>query len=181
MFDYDSVERDFTERSNECDLPNLTIRELTNVKEKRKWVEYFKKGYSGKVSDAIYPDMFGGLVRFFVASIDGKDAGFIRITNYTNTWNKYYDGEVWNASDAYVKKPYRGKAVLRQLLEYVIDNCNVMSMLIETDRLQCYSYYYRALGFDYAWTFGDESMCMAVTGRLEAAAIKRNEDSNKSK
>jgi hypothetical protein len=180
MFGYDVLENGFTELSNDGALSVVKIREITNIKEKRKWMEYFRKSYSGDVI-ALNADMLGVYCRFFVASLNGKDAGFIRITNYTNKWRKYYDGDVWNASDAYVKKPYRGNTVLRQLLEYVIENCNVMSMLIETERFMCYDIYYRTLGFNYMWTFGDRVLCMAVTDKLKDAAIKRNDDFNKLK
>ena len=180
MFEYDVLGNGSAELSNDCALSTLMIREITNIKEKRKWMVYFKKSYSGG-QIALNADMLGVYCRFFVASLNGKDAGFIRITNYTNSWSEYYDGDVWSASDAYVKKPYRGNAVLRQLLEYVIENCNVMSMLIETERLMCYESYYRTLGFNYGWTFGDKVLSWAVTDKLKDAAIKRHDDFNKSK
>ena len=121
--------------------------------------------------------MLGKACRFFVASVDGKDAGFIRITNYTNAWSKYYSDEVWNASDAYVKKLYRSKGVLRQLLEYVVENCNVFTVLLETKRLNRYSIYYKTMGFTYTWSFGD-GLSMAIFDKLKDAAIKKNIEHN---
>lgn len=127
MFDYDVRVDDVITYSTDLLLPVVKIREITNIKEKRKWMEYFIKGYSGSLI-GLQPEMFGKTCKFFVASVDGKDAGFIRITNSTKTWSKYYNAEGWNASDAYVKKPYRSKGVLRQLLEYVVENHNVVSV-----------------------------------------------------
>ena len=118
-------------------LPVVTIREIVNVKEKRKWMDYFRKNYTGG-QIPLQPIMFGPLCRYFVASIDGKDAGYIRISNHTEYFEKYYKGQVWNASDAYVKKPYRRNSILRQMIEYVMTNCNVKTLRIETKRLDDY-------------------------------------------
>jgi GNAT superfamily N-acetyltransferase len=180
MFDYDVRLDDAITYSTEYILPVVKVREITNIKEKRKWMEYFTKGYSGSLI-GLQPQMFGEICRFYVASVDGKDAGFIRITNYTETWSKYYESEVWNASDAYVKKPYRSSGVLRKLLEYVIENCNVVSVRLETERLNRYSRYYKTLGFTYAWSFDNGELCIAVIEKLKDAAIQRNKEFNDKK
>jgi hypothetical protein len=181
MFDYvEKVEEQFN-ISTDFHSPVIKIREITNIKEKRKWMEYFTKGYSGSTI-GLYPAMFSEICRYFVAEVDGKDAGFIRITNYTDDWENYYSGEVWNASDAYVKKPYRSKLVLRKLLEFVITNCNVVMARLETERLFNKEYYYRSLGFTYAWTVGvDEQLSIAVIEKLKEAAIRKNNDYRKRK
>jgi len=177
MFDYDVRNDGAANNSIDFLLPVVKIREITNIKDKRKWMEYFKRGYSGGLV-ALQPEMLGKACRFFVASVDGKDAGFIRITNCTNCWSKYYNDEAWNASDAYVKKPYRSNGVLRQLLEYVVENCNVVSVRLETERLNRYSCYYKTMGFTYAWSFGNDELCIAVIDKLKDAAIKRNLEFN---
>jgi hypothetical protein len=151
------------------------IREIENIKEKRKWMEYFQKDYSGGVIP-LNPHMFGSLCRYFVASVDGKDVGFIRITNKTEHFKKYFNGEVWNASDAYVKRIYRGHSILRQLIEYVMENHQVLSVRMETERLEKSHRYYKSLGFNYAWSFDNGELAIAVTDKLKEAAIKRNED-----
>jgi GNAT superfamily N-acetyltransferase len=178
MFDFGSVEEGLGVVSGKCDCSTFEVKEITKLKEKRKWMEYFNKGYSG-FTIGLQPAMFGPLCRYFLAIVDGKGAGFIRITDYTETWSKYYDGQVWNASDAFVKKPYRNQLVLRRLLMYVIENCHVKSARLETERLRRNSRYYKSLGFSYAWSFGDGEMTIAVQKDLESAAIKRNADSEK--
>lgn len=161
--------------SSEFKCSTFEVKEITNLKEKRKWMEYFDKGYSGSTI-GLQPAMFGTLCRYFLAIVDGKEAGFIRITDYTEMWSKYYDGQVWSASDALVKKPYRNQAVLRRLLIYVIENCHVKSVRLETERLHKNSRYYKSLGFSYAWSFGDGQIAIAVQKELESAAMKRNAD-----
>ena len=180
MFDYEVEKSCSIDSGNEFLLPSVKIKEITNIKEKRKWMEHFSKSYSGSLIK-LQPQMLGNTCRFFVATIEGKDAGFLRITNYTGTWSKYYEGEVWNASDAYVKKPYRNIGVLRHLLEFVIDNCNVVSVRLETDRLNRFSSYYKGLGFTYAWSFDNGELCIAVIEKLKNAAIQRNKEFNDEK
>ena len=175
MFDYELGTICPLDISNEFLLSSVKIKEITNIKEKRKWMEHFTKSYSGS-SIKLQPQMLGSRCRYFVASVDGTDVGFIRITNYTETWSKYYEGEVWNASDAYVKKPYRSSGVLRQLLEYVIENCNVVLVRLETDRLNRLSSYYKGLGFTYSWSFDNGELCIAVIEKLKNAAIQRNKE-----
>jgi len=152
--------------------PVVQIREITNVKEKRKWMEYFIKAYSGPLLK-LQPHMFGKFCKFFVASIDGKDAGFIRIVNCTNDWSKYYCGEVYSATDAYVKMPYRGNGILLQLLEYVIEHYNVLSVRMQTERLERYSRYYASLGFTNAWTVCDGDIAIAVPDKFMDAVERR--------
>lgn len=171
MFEYEVGDID----SGGLFLSVVKIREITNIKEKRKWMEYFIKAYSGPLL-RLHPDMLGKFCRFFVASIDGKDAGFIRITNCTNDWSKYYSGEAWNAADAYVKKSYRSNGVLRQLLEYVVDHCNVVSVRMKTERLERYSRYYAALGFTNAWTICDGDLSIAVIDKFMDAVERRMDE-----
>jgi GNAT superfamily N-acetyltransferase len=122
------------------------IREITKLADKAKWMREFKRNYSGKVT-TLDSKIYGVGCRYFVAVLDGKEVGFIRITNYTELWSNCYDEIVWNASDAYVKKNYRNQHVLRRLLKHVIDHCHVKSAFIEVERFVAYYSYYRTLGF----------------------------------
>jgi GNAT superfamily N-acetyltransferase len=178
MMDYGCVEERVEGKNSQVTGSTFEVREITNLKEKRKWMEYFNKGYSGSTI-GLQPAMFGTLCRYFLAIVDGKEAGFTRITDYTEMWSKYYCDQVWYASDAFVKKPYRNQAVLRYLLLYVIEDCHVKSVRLETERLQKNSRYYKSLGFSYAWSFGDGQISIAVQKELEGAAIKRKADSIK--
>lgn len=175
MFDYDTAAARNDGTLVELDDSTFAVREITNLREKRRWMDHFVRGYSGS-GIGLQPAMFSTRCRYFVGILDGKEAGFIRITDYTEMWSKYFDGQVWSASDGYVKKPYRGQGVLRRLLIHVIEKCSVKSVRMETDRLEKNSGYYESLGFTYAWTFYDGEMSIAVQNELEDAAIKRNKD-----
>ena len=143
-------------------LPTVRIKEITNVREKRKWLELFCKGYTGG-KRRLEPQMFGNICRYFVACIDGKEAGYIRISNVTFCYPKYYGGEVWSATDAYVKSAYRGKAVLREMIQYVMTNCKVKEARLEIKRAIEYEVYYKSLGFVCVQTRQNDDICVIGT------------------
>lgn len=94
----------------------MEIIEITKLAEKLKWMEQFRKNYSGdclKMSLKVHESNFS---RYFVAKEDGKELGFVRITN-----KSYIDSplkNIWCISDAYVKAPYRSNGVLKKLIQY---------------------------------------------------------------
>ena len=91
----------------------MELTEIHLLAEKRKWQSRFEKAYNRyelRRSDEI----FGERVRFLVAKENGKELGFIRINNKTSFFKDKIEGAVWNAADAYVKPPYRGKGVLKK-------------------------------------------------------------------
>jgi hypothetical protein len=151
--------------------PDVKIREITSIIEKKKWMKSFIKHYSGEKT-SLHSHMFSKVSRFFVGSIKGKDVGFIRITNYTNVFKEHYSSQVWNASDAYVKNIYRGQSVLRQLLEYVILNCQVKMVRLETSRLAENYNYYKSLGFTFSRMVGNGSLSISVIEDLKDSFIK---------
>lgn len=175
MYDYASGCQTAEQSSSGFNFPDVDIQEITQLREKRKWMDNFTKAYSGSLIE-IQPVMFTERCRYFKALVEGKEAGFIRISNYTDVWKKYYDGEVWSASDAYVKKTYRNNTILRQLLSFVMGNCNVKAVRLETERLNKNAKYYNTLGFTYGWSFDEGKLSIAVVRELEEAAIKRNAD-----
>ncbi len=154
------------------------IREVFDLKEKRKWMDFFRKSYTGGLTP-FNPIMFGEYCRFFILVVDGKDAGFIRITNKTDTYEDYYDGEVWCASDAFVKKAYRGQGVLHRLLSYVINYCNVKVARLETERVKAHEKYYYRLGFTYGWEISDSDLMIIVQTDLIDASIMWQKDAVK--
>jgi GNAT superfamily N-acetyltransferase len=154
-------------------LPEIDVREITKFPEKQKWMKSFIRNYSG-AKNPLNSAIFGERCKYFVGSIGDKDVGFIRITNYTKLFKEHYNEPVWNASDAFVKHSYRGKSVLRQLLEYVIKNCNVKMLRLETDRLIRNYQYYSSLGFTYSQKTGDGSLCISVTEDLKNPIIMQN-------
>jgi GNAT superfamily N-acetyltransferase len=128
---------------------DLQINEITKLAEKLKWNERFYKSYSGdkvKVSAEKVASC-----RFFLAIYKGKEAGYIRIFNYTNTFSEFYSGEVWAINEGYIKPTYRSKGLLTALRAYVVKNCSVKLMRIETHRYIKLQDYYAEQGFIYGY------------------------------
>ena len=84
---------------------NIKIKEITKLAEKLKWNERFYKSYSGGKCKVAPVKI--ATCRVFVATVEGKEVGYIRIANYTETFSKFFDGEVWNVCEGYVKPLYR--------------------------------------------------------------------------
>lgn len=152
-------------------LPDVQIREITRIDEKKKWMRAFIKHYSGETIP-LNSAMFGEGVRFLVGSIKGKDVGFLRITDKTKFFAQHYKGKVWNASDAYVKAIYRGQSVLRQLLNFAISHYEVKMVRLETSRLIENLGYYESLGFTYSCGVEDGYLAIAVTDEIKDSFIK---------
>ncbi len=122
----------------------MEIIEITKIAEKLKWMSQFRKNYSGtclkKISTKVYEPETS---RFFKAIQNGKELGFIRITN-----KSYLDtllGEVWCISEVYVKPPYRGQGVQKELITFTQKNCHVHMIFIEEERFQKNWNYFQSL------------------------------------
>lgn len=153
----------------------INIVEIFNIKEKRKWMEFFMKNYSGGKIE-LNEKMFGVNCRFFVAKKNDSSLGYIRITDKTKAYEKYCKQEVWCASDAFVKKTYRNQGILYELINYVIKNCKVKVLRAETERLDRYSYYYQSLGFTDSFQIINSSLSIAVQADFAEISNKRNSD-----
>ena len=124
----------------------MELTEIHLLAEKRKWQNWFEKAYNRyelRRSDEI----FGERVRFLVAKENGKELGFIRINNKTAFFKDKIEGAVWNAADAYVKPPYRGKGVLKKMIEEVIAKHEVKMCCLVPELFSAHSAYYKRLGF----------------------------------
>jgi GNAT superfamily N-acetyltransferase len=158
-----------------CIKGGISIVEIFDVKEKRKWMELFRRQYSGCMIPLNYR-MFGKYCRFFVAKNNGNSIGFIRITDKTEGFSKYCNKEVWCASDAFVKKAFRNYGVLRELLNHVVKNCDVKFVRLESERLiRCYNYY-QSLGFSSAYQIEDSDLSVAVQTDFIEISNQRNAD-----
>lgn len=125
----------------------IEIVQIRKLSEQRKWMKKFAKGYDGELNITKY--VFDPkIVKFFVAKAGNKDLGFIRINDKSRNFNS--TDEVWAAQDAYVKPVYRGKGVLKAMLQFVMDNEAVgMCHLDPVVLLKNYAYY-KDLGFSTA-------------------------------
>jgi GNAT superfamily N-acetyltransferase len=170
--DFDGVVEQFSDSDSSSAELNVSVVEVFDLKEKRKWMELFRKNYSGGLMQ-LNPMMFSEkYCRFFVAIVEGKQVGFIRITNKTDAYKDFYEDEVWCASDAYIKKPYRGNGVLRRLIQEVVSKHKVKVARLETERLERCLYYYTSLGFIYGWQVQDSDLSIIVQEELIEPSIK---------
>lgn len=145
----------------------VEISEIENPKEKMKWMARFSKAYSAPLNNLDIGHIHK-VSRYFVANLSGREAGFIRITDYTQEYRDVCNSEVWSVSDAYVKQAYRSKGVLWNLINYVVRNQNVRTVLIRKDSFLKNRIYYRSLGFISCLEtkFGDE-LVFALTEEME--------------
>ena len=123
----------------------IEMVQIKKLSEQRKWMKRFAKGYDGSLlpitNDAFNPK----IVKFFVAKEGNKELGFIRINDKSPNFNP--TDEVWCVQDAYVKPVYRGKGVLKAMLQFVMDVEAVgMCHLAPEVLLKNYPYY-KGLGF----------------------------------
>jgi len=142
----------------------MNITEIYKLAEKQKWMDRFLKSYSGS-SRAINDDFYGTNARFFLATNADTSLGFVRINNKSSFFNNECPFQVWNLADGYVKPPYRSSGVLKKLIEYVVEECEVHMMHIETNRFLKHRQYYQSLGFnnhhtgkngELTWAFQDD-------------------------
>jgi len=127
----------------------IEITEITKLAEKLKWMSYFKRSYSGEMRDLGISNYDPEKSLIFLAKLANKEIGFIRITNKTNKFKDYYNGQVWSIAEVYIKPPYRGKSVCKKLMQYVLKNNHVKSILLESDRYESNKYFFNQLGFSF--------------------------------
>ncbi len=124
----------------------ITLKIVEKMAEKMKWEQRFFTAYKGgllPISDVI----FSSLCKFLVAVEDGKELGFMRLSDYSRKGVGYLSEEFWSISDAYVKPRYRGKGVLREMISQAVRDHSVKMLFIETSRLAKNYDYYSTLGF----------------------------------
>jgi GNAT superfamily N-acetyltransferase len=150
----------------------MNITEIQKITEKQKWMNRFLKAYSG-TTQSDRDDFYGTNVRFFLASNTDTTLGFVRINDKTKFFNNLCPFKVWNLTDGYVKQPYRSNGVLRQLIQYVIKECDVRMMYIETDRYEKNRQYYQSLGFNNHYTVKNGELTWAFQDEVWPYVLKR--------
>jgi GNAT superfamily N-acetyltransferase len=128
------------------DVEKLEYRVLTKLAEKKKWMLRFRKAYR----EDLLPEnesQFGDGVKFIVASIDGREVGFLRLIDVKHRFVKFTEMEVRLISDGYVKPAYQSQGVLRAMIKNAVQAESAMSLTLDNDRIAKYARYYAALGF----------------------------------
>lgn len=124
----------------------ITLKQIHKLNEKQKWMRRFNADYDGdciKTNDRMFADD----VLFYIAVVDGKEVGFIRLNDKTSFFEKFGGIDVWNITDAYVKPAYRHNGVLRQMIQQAVQNLKVKMIYLTTDRYVENLNYYQTLGF----------------------------------
>jgi GNAT superfamily N-acetyltransferase len=156
------------------------IHEVTKLANKQKWMQSFKKAYSGGI---ILPPLSAydpENSRMFIAKLGKKELGFIRITNYTDKFKEVYGGEVWNIGEIYVKSPYRSQGISSILIKYVLRCCNVKLILLETERYEENHHYFERHGFTFHLMTND-GLSRIFLDDFKSAVIRRIAYVNKQK
>ena len=148
------------------------IQEVNKLANKEKWMQCFKKAYSGEIRRLPLKAYDPENSRMFVAKLGDKEIGFIRITNYTDVFEDVYDGEVWNIGEIYVKPSYRGQGVSSRLIHYVSRCCHVKSILLEPERYEENQYYFNRQGFTFALKT-DDGLLRVYLDHFKDIALRR--------
>jgi GNAT superfamily N-acetyltransferase len=128
------------------DTQKLEYRVLTKLAEKKKWQQRFRKAYR----EEMLPDAdthYGENIKFIVASVDGRDVGFLRLADVSFRFSSVTDLAAWNICDGYVKPAYQSQGVLHAMITNAVKQHNAKSLTIENERLDKHRRYYSTLGF----------------------------------
>ena len=155
----------------------MNITEIHKLAEKRKWMKRFLGAYSG-TSRSDSGDLYGTNVRFFLASNADTLLGFVRINDKSNFFNNECPFPVWNLTDGYVKTPYRSNGVLKQLIEYIVEKCDVRMMYIETERYLKNRQYYQSLGFNNHYSVNNGELTWAFQDDVWRYVVERKKQSD---
>ena len=121
---------------------SIEIVEIHELRRKRQWYERFRRDYDEQSRPFDKHKMVDNS-RFFVAKIGSIELGYIHIDDKSS----YFDCEVWNITEAYVKPKYRGNGILREMISHVVANFRVQMMHISWARYEAHLVYYQSLGF----------------------------------
>ena len=145
------------------------IVEITALHKKEAWMRRHVKEYTGP-QRPLTDEMFCSRVKFFEISEAGEQVGFIRINNKTAWYPRVLPGEAWSIANAHVRPEHRHQWVLQDMISFVVANCHVKMIHIETDRIIMHRQYYSDLGFTYIHQDSDGVYSWAYQTSFEATA-----------
>lgn len=155
------------------------IIELLDPVRRRYWLRRFLREYRGP-SPEVTPAMYAGTnVRSFVCVIDGTEVGCLRINDKTWALPRLMPpfGPIWQAADAYVVPSWRGRGVLRKLMQHVVENADVHIAHVELESLNAHREFYRSFGFNSTLQIeaGEDVVMLRLASDKLAAALKRHQ------
>ena len=95
---------------------NFVVREISNIDEKRLWVEIYDHHHHLSTLSATASILDPQQSRFFVVSVGGIDMGFARLINIGNPGDK--DADSWKVEEAYVQMRYQETISVIHLINY---------------------------------------------------------------
>lgn len=143
------------------EVMEVNFRELEQVVEKMKWQQLFSKAYSGGAR-SITASLFNAQNTIYVvAYADGKDMGYLRLVKKRMSLTSGAV-TVWSLDTAFVKEPYRSKAVFKKLIAHAVDVYAMKLIHLEAYRFYGRQYYYECLGFSQFAFVDDTDLGYAV-------------------
>jgi ribosomal protein S18 acetylase RimI-like enzyme len=159
----------------------MELVQITKMADKQKWLKHFRQHNGGGVKESFSLSIYSDTVcRFFVATRDNAELGYIQITNHSDWLSSPAQPEVWSASSASVKPAYRNQGVLRFMLSECIAKHHVGAAYMESERLMGMSHYYRSLGFCRLHFVDDYYFVYLIHASIEAAYLARYGDNDAS-
>ncbi len=152
----------------------VKLKQIGKLADKLKWMGRFRKSYSGGLRP-INLKMCDDPIRFLVAVDGDKELGFIRMYP-TDGFTPYTNEDVWLIGEGYVKPPYRGKGVLREILTLAVRDHCVKGLHIETSRFETLEAYYVTLGFTQVCATDDPMMSYVFLSSLKQVICAANDD-----
>ena len=123
------------------------IFEILKLQKKKGYMSKYKNAYTGMMKSISDPQLYGENVRFISAKLNGIEAGFIRINNKSAHFPDSAGIAIWNITDGFTEKEFRGNGILLKLIKFAIKNLKVKMFYIEKQRYLLNMDYYRHLGF----------------------------------
>lgn len=144
----------------------IELKKIEHQSIKNKWQRRFARYHDGKVKEWS-TKLTGQNVRFYVASDDKYELGFIRINDKSNFFARCADAEVWNLTESFVKPAYRHNGVLREMITQAVRDLNVRMISVPTDIFNSYKDYYLSLGFSCFYPVHNGDMTWAFQASFE--------------
>lgn len=152
----------------------IELEKVTKVADRLKWLNRFRKSYSGGLRP-ITASLYRESNRFLVAVSGKLELGFMRLFS-TDEFAHYTKEEVWIVGEAYVKPPYRGKGVLREMITLAVRDHGAKGLHMETSRLVALEEYYFTLGFTDVYGSVDQYLSYAFVTSFRQVLVAANDD-----
>ena len=147
----------------------IELKKIEHQSIKNKWQRRFAKNHDGKVKEWSVK-LSGQSVRFYVASDERYELGFIRMGDKSNFFAQHTAAEVWNLTETFVKPAYRHNGVLREMITLAVRDLNVKMISIPTDIFNSYKDFYVSLGFTCAYPVHSGDMTWAFQASFASIA-----------